>query len=215
MIGPTIAGVVCGKKFCSYCKRWRHVIDFNVRTWRGEIGEELWVQTLSSECKTCNTVKYRQRRGFQARKRVPHPSTPAGREHRNAKNRASAARRRQDPEYRKREREYQRIWRSKRAAAEGREFKPRPRAENRVEFESTWNWNPRYDATPFLLWWDSLNGSRSQAAAEIVDLVRICRRNNSIRLQTLDRICMEIGRLEMVPILLDEMEEVAPRRVRS
>jgi hypothetical protein len=47
--------VVCGRKFCCYCGRWRHVCDFRPNSRNTRSG-------LTSLCVTCMRIKSRQQR---------------------------------------------------------------------------------------------------------------------------------------------------------
>lgn len=51
--------VVCGRKFCSKCGRWRHIVDFDVQRARGR------EPRLRSWCRTCQRV---YNRGSNARR---------------------------------------------------------------------------------------------------------------------------------------------------
>ena len=47
--------VVCGRKFCCYCGRWRHVCDFRPNSRNTRSG-------LNSLCETCQRIKSREQR---------------------------------------------------------------------------------------------------------------------------------------------------------
>ena len=56
--------VVCGRKFCCYCGRWRHVCDFRPNTRNTRSG-------LTSLCATCMRIKSREQRArITAKQRV-------------------------------------------------------------------------------------------------------------------------------------------------
>lgn len=131
------------RKHCSRCKRWRLVIDFSVRQW---IDIERTVPlTFSACCKTCDARRQRERTGYKLREWYAHgvPGSEQQREHVRAMNRASAARRRKDPDYRAWEQEYWRIWRNAKNGSVAR--------GSQKEAVTT---GPRIDPRAFLTWAD-------------------------------------------------------------
>src|SRR5438477_266184 len=109
-----------GRKHCSRCKRWKHVIDFQVRHWANEPFCTI-PRTLSSVCTVCTAAKRREKTGYKLNQWYKHglPGSKKFIEHRNRLNRAAAKRRRRNPEYRKLESEYGRIWREAKGQTNG------------------------------------------------------------------------------------------------
>lgn len=95
--------VMVGRKFCSCCGRWRHVIDFDAYA-RTERGVPLQFQ---SRCQACAKAKNRIRNGGT---KLPRKIGKPTAEEKRAYNRASYHRRRQDPAYLEYFREGQRIY---------------------------------------------------------------------------------------------------------
>lgn len=147
--------IACGRKFCSNCRRWRHVCDFNGQRWVGEQPTR-----LSAWCKVCNRIDMRARRGHKARDFNAcfrgHPWTPEttgfhndGKRYCRVCRRIRAAELRKDPEWLERHREYTRIYseaRRRRLGMPVRKFRNRqPRA---VDLEQV----TRLPAAPFGVW---------------------------------------------------------------
>jgi hypothetical protein len=68
-----MAGVVLGRKFCSSCKHWRHLIFFHVHTKDVEGNPVRW----QSRCETCNRIHKRITEGRRLRgfRYNPHKRT--------------------------------------------------------------------------------------------------------------------------------------------
>lgn len=106
-----------GRKHCSNCKRWRHVVDFNVRKWVDE-PECTTPLTLTSVCVPCQGRIKRKKNGSQRREKFPYglPDSEKYREHRRKMNRESNKKRRERKTYREVFNEYNRIWRNAKIA---------------------------------------------------------------------------------------------------
>lgn len=98
-----------GRKHCSRCKRWRHLIDFGVEKWFDI--ERTIPRVMKSACTICETQRNRERNGHAPRPIGPAKFSPAWYEARRRRSRESLARRWRDPAYRADRNEYMRIWR--------------------------------------------------------------------------------------------------------
>lgn len=221
MNGPPIAGVVCGRKFCSHCKRWRHAVDFHVRHWWDNETCE-YPRTLTSYCRTCNTVTMREKRGHKPLVRTgtglskrPSELSKGAHERRKMLNRKSAKKRRRRKKYKAAERMYHRRWRARKAAEEGREYHPRPSAKYPDEVDKDgWNWNPEVNVGPFIEWWYSLNGDRDKAGSNLRVKVETAERSGLIKILTIDEVCTAVGR-QFDTIELMDVCEKATKKVRK
>lgn len=141
--------VVLGRRFCSDCKHWRHLVDFHVRE-RDLDGEPIAWQSI---CKTCQRIRCRvtqgiKRRGkpFEARRpRMTH-------EQRLARARDRYQEYRKDPVWVELRREYERIY------AEGKRREAGiPRDEKRL-FKRDIGPDTYIPLTPFSLWVEERHG---------------------------------------------------------
>ena len=152
--------VVCGRKFCTRCKRWRHVVDFHAHGRR----PDGYPSSLQARCMTCMRVYVRERDGYQPRRwgscMRGHPRTPEnvgvvyeanGQAHRycRACKREVYAEKREKREFMERKREYQRFWTEAKRRERG--ARPRqfgPRSKRAPDGERT----PKVPAAPFREW---------------------------------------------------------------
>src|SRR5881628_3070787 len=108
--------VVCGRKFCTRCGRWRLLVDFYARRYDQD-GNAVWWQSCCMNCglieKRISNGIIRRGRPYEARK---PPLTP---EQRKARTRELYQCRRRDPQWLERRREYERIWREAKRREQG------------------------------------------------------------------------------------------------
>ena len=147
--------IVCGRKFCSVCKRWRHLLDFGVARWVDPITREVPMY-WRSQCLTCERVIGREKNArLNGRDRPYGARQPRMRgQTRNRHWYQKHLERMKDPEYAARYREYQRMW----AEGKRREMGV-PAREAMYEKRQILDGTPMVDATAFKDWFNSLNGS--------------------------------------------------------
>jgi hypothetical protein len=160
-LGVLIGNARCGRKFCTLCGRWRHIVDFHVATWRDD-----QAVALQARCMTCCRIKTREKKGHQPRRwgacKRGHPRTPentlvvrdaAGYDHRQCKvcRREDYRAKMAAPEFVERRREYNRFWAEGRRRRAG--VQPRPLFAARApDHEQT----PKLPVEPFRLWLERL-----------------------------------------------------------
>lgn len=231
MVGPPIGGVVCGRRFCSRCGKWRLAIDFPCRKWRGPFGMEV-AQQLASRCRNCDTVYYREKRGFKPRvttgtgkSKLVGELSACAHERRKALNRASAQKRREEREgERKKERMAYRNYMYRKALREGRKYVPRPgkHPEELVEWLEMWFGDPEldksYEVTGLLKWLSELGGVGIGTENKFVVSEGIVRKINSAKKQgqltgfSIDNICTAVGRPDMTAEFLASLPVVDDTR---
>jgi hypothetical protein len=93
--------VVCGRRFCNICGRWRHIVDFGVdsRTRRGT------PITFSSKCRVCDRNQKRVKKGA-----LPRAVGSAPRELRLEWRRLNTEEKRKNAAWLEERREYHRIY---------------------------------------------------------------------------------------------------------
>ena len=108
--------VVLGRRFCSDCKHWRHLIDFHARE-RGIDGEPTAWQSI---CATCQRIRCRVSAGIKRRGKPFEPRKPRmNHEQRLARARERYREYRKDPEWLELRREYERIYAEARRREQG------------------------------------------------------------------------------------------------
>jgi hypothetical protein len=108
--------VVLGRRFCSDCKHWRHLIDFHARE-RGIDGEPTAWQSI---CATCQRIRCRVSAGIKRRGKPFEPRKPRmSHEQRLARARERYREYRKDPEWLELRREYERIYAEARRREQG------------------------------------------------------------------------------------------------
>lgn len=171
--------IIVGRRNCNHCKRWRHVLDFGVRTWWDK--EKTVPRYFYARCRTCE-----RQRGRIKNARMAGRDRPYGRrefpdvrpEARRARARAGDRRRRQSAEYRDNLREYQRIWTNSQRREQGvpkrNTRKPLPASNG---YRSTNNTDIKLPLEPFAKWvLEGYRGSTSQLARAMgVDEARVRR----------------------------------------
>ena len=99
-----------GRKHCSSCGRWRHLIDFTPRSWV-DPHNPVVLRLANSTCRVCQA---RKARGSNAMPRIDYehgaPGTERRRLHDNEVQRANRARKMTDDAYRADVNERWRIW---------------------------------------------------------------------------------------------------------
>lgn len=117
-----MSNVICGRKNCTKCGRWRHAFDFG----RKPHGLQSWCKACQREAARVREGLKRRGRPYEARRRIktahlpripgswePAPTTPEYRAYQRERYRNLTARQRQD------RREYQRIFQEGRRRAAG------------------------------------------------------------------------------------------------
>jgi hypothetical protein len=175
-----------GRKHGSGCGRWRLVIEFSVRRWT-DLSNTVPL-TFSSRCRGCDAARRRAVTGYKPRDWYRHgaPGTAGYRDHVNRRNRATAKKRREDPEYRRQEEEYRRIW----AISTGRQLTtrqtlPTQGASGRPE--------ERIDPLPFLDWYDARDDVRVTDTERRQVRAARERPGEGIRLRLVDAIMTRYG----------------------
>lgn len=138
--------VVCGRRFCSDCKRWRHIVDFGVQLWEDPI-ERIVPKMFRQICHHCERLRGRVRNAKLAGRAEPYGQWKPRRS-REDRNRAHIERHKErmktDPVYAEHFRERQRIWaegkRRERGAKNIREGKVLPGYGERLPVEPLKQW---------------------------------------------------------------------------
>lgn len=125
--------VVCGRKHCTRCGRWRLLLDFHPRE-RDAAGEVIAWQAM---CKVCARRSERVSKGVRVRGRPYGPAHPRMTvEQRRARQREQYVERLKDPERLELRREYGRIWAEGKRRERGvpvRQFRNRRTVIDRIE----------------------------------------------------------------------------------
>lgn len=187
-----------GYKHCSACGCWRPVSDFSVRRWVD--WEQTTPRTLSASCRPCEAARARRKTGYQPRVWYPYgsPGSEQYLAHRRHLQREGSRRRRQDPEYRKKQQEYWRIWRNARVGAVAR-----------LTINVTDDKNPntettRIDAEPFLSWYDRNEVEGVYITQADDRAIRRARVSGVMPLTMVDRIFTQNGCGYLLAVLYDE-----------
>lgn len=134
--------IVCGRRFCKHCRRWRHLLDFDVsRRWPDDSPRYLFAC-----CKRCELVRKRQ--GRPPRRFL----TPAQRRARH--NEYQKRRRRENSLWRSRRQEYERIYKEaqrRRAGVRERPYVTASRAPDVAQRD-----NVHLPREPFVRWLEKL-----------------------------------------------------------
>jgi len=99
-----------GRKHCSKCKRWRHILDFSVKKWEDYRREKPLI--MHSFCRICKRIINRVKRGFKPRD-VVNPYFPGSKdwqEFRNMRRRKRYRELAKDPKWKAQDLEYRRIY---------------------------------------------------------------------------------------------------------
>jgi hypothetical protein len=172
-------GVVCGRKFCARCRKWRLIIDFFVREWWDPVVADK-PRTLVSLCQNCCNNYQRERKGY--RRRQPSQQSSIDK---NEKRRNSYAARTNDDARRER-----RIKDRSRRIKSGSEL----RTYKRYEDEDI-DWNPMMDAKDFLEWYDSLLDPKP-LSNDLYSSLKRARAGGKMRALDIDAICSKEGRVD-------------------
>ena len=117
--------VILGRKFCVGCGRWRLAIEFHASS-RNPDGT---ATRLQARCKTCMRIVCRISHGMTAIGRPYEPKRPAmTHEQQLARVRELYHRKKLDPEWMERRREYDRIYREVKRRAAGAKERPHRRS---------------------------------------------------------------------------------------
>lgn len=182
-----------GRKFCSYCKRWRHVCDFSVRQWSDEPKCEV-PRTFTSRCTPCSTEFNRRKYGYKPRDWYKHgvPGSETHHKHRLEVNRKSREKRMADEEYRKLVNEYHRIWRNVKKGS--------------VSRGNVTNGSTMIERKPLDDWLATLNIEPTQLA----DITGISEKTfrvtdrKMMHLEVVDTILTKLGRPDLMVTLYDQ-----------
>jgi FtsZ-interacting cell division protein YlmF len=191
--------VVMGRRFCSTCKRWRHICDFGVQTWNDPI-EQKYPLFFRNICHHCERIRKRTANVKSlGRKPYGQRKPKMSKQERNRRHRERHMwRMENDPAYAENFRERQRIW------AEGKRREKGIARRNRPDRRTMSN--TYVDGRPFVEWWDSLNGMRPKEPNVDSDAMRAVRRvkngeSTRINLAHVDHLCMAAGFPEELSIL--------------
>lgn len=154
------SGVV-GRKFCTRCGRWRHLVDFGVAS-RSTRGACL---RLQAHCLTCQRVRNRLANGFKPRRvgQAPH------RERLDRHNELYRKRLAENPALAAERQEYDRLWKEAKRRKAG--IAPRNFRAPKDPLTS----GKAIDATRFLEWLDRwANGREVGSGANEESIARLC-----------------------------------------
>lgn len=136
--------IILGRKTCSKCKRFRHLVDFDARS-RNEDGEAV---TWQSQCKTCARIRCRVSSGIRRRGKPFKPrkfGAKKGEVLRRHRREMHARKMKEDPAYAADRREYARIYAEAKRREQGIPVRPKKNNGKKEHGE-------RLPAGPMTLW---------------------------------------------------------------
>lgn len=200
--------VVCGRKSCSRCGRWRHAFEFGV-SHRWPDGSPKWLQ---SRCKTCELFRKREANGYQRKQWLSKAE-------RRARKREWRKRWRAHPVMGAHRREYERIYKEMQRRAAG--IAPRPlgsRAVRAPDIEAI----PRLDGAPFAGWlegqlkrYESLDHMAVALGVDESGLRKIMSGGRGVLLDTVDRCLTRAGEPFLLEQLYPELFDFEDERVAA
>lgn len=156
--------VVCARKFCSACGRWRLLMEFGV----GRYDENLEPLYYQSQCRTCVRLRLRARRGYAGPQKLGRRTKRQD----TARRRELYRQRRQRAEWVERRREFDRIYTQTKRRENGiraRNWSPGGGRDKGAKFKGD-----AVDSGPFIAWLDEWQAHQASQRTFGMDPANYC-----------------------------------------